>query len=205
MCGVFGYIRKNNDFQSKANFDNGLVSHIALLSAERGPHAWGIAWRDFTGMYCYKQPRRLEDTLIINNLWANAMIGHCRLATDGNYKEVSNNQPIMINQVALAHNGIVKNYKYIKDREEYPVSTENDSEILLWHYLRYKSLDKLKILSEPNYALILMDMERVILTHNKLPIYIREDVHHVYFCSKKFDKSILLRNEEVRSFAYAKT
>lgn len=91
MCGVFGFVAKDN-----SGPDLKRLERIAAATQARGPHAFGFAWIDAAGrMKMFKQTGRIADHLGVLTLARDArmLIGHCRWATDGDPRENVNNHP----------------------------------------------------------------------------------------------------------------
>jgi glucosamine 6-phosphate synthetase-like amidotransferase/phosphosugar isomerase protein len=129
MCGVFGWVSKND-----AGPNVKILKAIATVTERRGPHAWGLAWIDRRGtLKMYKQSGRISDHLgLLESLAGDAqmLIGHCRYATHGSYLNNLNNHPHPADGGWIVHNGIVRNYLAIADREDLHPVTDCDSEVL---------------------------------------------------------------------------
>lgn len=133
MCGIIGYIGKDSNIKSGLN---------ALKRLEyRGYDSSGGAWfnKDKNEIFCVKKIGRiinLENE--INNcgfpLEGNPFIFHTRWASHGGITD-QNAHPHTDcrNNIFLVHNGIVENYKILKQRlleEGHKFSSETDTEVL---------------------------------------------------------------------------
>lgn len=128
MCGVFGYVSSP---ERRPNLDR--LRRIALATERRGPHAFGFAWIDSRGrLKMFKQTGRISDHLGLLTLAADArmLIGHCRYATHGDYRNNLNNHPHAADGGWIVHNGQIPNHEQlILQRDLWPV-TDCDSELL---------------------------------------------------------------------------
>lgn len=128
MCGVFGFVAKEDN-----TVDINIIREVAEVTMQRGPHAWGIAWVDTKGkMHCFKQSGRIVDALGLLAMAKDAtmLIGHCRFATHGDYRNNLNNHPHAADGGWIVHNGMIIDYKdIIRQHHLHPV-TECDSEVL---------------------------------------------------------------------------
>jgi len=91
MCGVFGFVSSG-----EGRLNLAALKRIARVTESRGPHAFGFAWIDGRGrLHCFKQTGRITDSLALLGMAAGArmLIGHCRYATHGDYRQNINNHP----------------------------------------------------------------------------------------------------------------
>jgi glucosamine 6-phosphate synthetase-like amidotransferase/phosphosugar isomerase protein len=128
MCGIFGYITKN-----RAGPDLARLKAIAVVTQQRGAHAFGLAWLDAAArLTTFKRPgaatARLDDLDRCRD--ALAMLGHCRFATHGDPEDNSNNHPHRAGRGWLVHNGVVQNYRALVARHRLTLETDCDSEVL---------------------------------------------------------------------------
>lgn len=127
MCGIVGYVGEKNaqDF---------LLSALKRLEY-RGYDSAGIVTLDQKS-----RPSLLRAVGKIINLEAKIKdhrtkdqigIGHTRWATHGNPSE-KNAHPHQAGQIYLVHNGIIENYKLLKDQlqNQYDFKSDTDSEVL---------------------------------------------------------------------------
>ncbi|NEP55942.1 MAG: glucosamine 6-phosphate synthetase [Symploca sp. SIO2G7] len=127
MCGIFGIISKTP--VSKADLDI-LVKH----SQQRG--------KDSSGLFLYKNNKyhvhKADYPLIklVKNIApysCSIVMGHSRLITNG----LSDNQPIIRDNIGVIHNGIIVNHEVIWDhigkKPRLEIDTEIIAAITLWH------------------------------------------------------------------------
>jgi glucosamine--fructose-6-phosphate aminotransferase (isomerizing) len=130
MCGIVGYIGKNN----------GVEPVLAGLKAleYRGYDSAGIACIDGDNAAIYKQVgevKGVEDKFEQENGQASGLvIGHTRWATHGT-PTVANAHPHQNTDgsIFVVHNGIIENYQEIRDQlkaEGYEFVTETDTEVI---------------------------------------------------------------------------
>jgi glucosamine--fructose-6-phosphate aminotransferase (isomerizing) len=144
MCGIFGIIANNCSTISRDSFLNCFTT-MMKLSESRGKDSSGVITITDELVNVLKRPlpiKKLSLTKSFYNIKDNfllssknkslALLGHTRMATNGNCFTHFNNQPILRDDLLLIHNGIITNenslqVQYdIKDRK-----TETDSEIFL--------------------------------------------------------------------------
>lgn len=128
MCGIVGYVGK----RSCADV---LINGLSKLEY-RGYDSAGIAVFDNTGRICVaKSKGRLQN--LVDKMSAegkpegNAGIGHTRWATHGEPSDV-NSHPHSGGRVTVVHNGIIENYKEIKDyliHKGVTFSSDTDTEV----------------------------------------------------------------------------
>lgn len=134
MCGIVGYISKDNDTKS---IDIGLE---ALKRLEyRGYDSAGLAfWDESRGIICKKAVGRisnLEKKLNPNFFFTtNPIILHTRWATHGEVCE-ANAHPHSdcAGNIFVVHNGIIENYSILREQlsqEGHLFSSETDSEVI---------------------------------------------------------------------------
>ena len=125
MCGILGITcvkgRKISHSQiTKALFD------LYVLSEIRGKEASGIAVKQGAEIDIIKSPvpatefiKSNEYKHLIFSLKSSeslSAIGHSRLATNGQQSDNNNNQPVLFNDTACVHNGIIVNTEEIYSR-----------------------------------------------------------------------------------------
>ncbi len=161
MCGIIGIISKDDVVPR-------LIEGLKRLEY-RGYDSAGIA----TLVEGHIQKRRAEGKLIhldkkikSEPLKGHIGIGHTRWATHGRPTE-NNAHPHATNKVAVVHNGIIENYRDLKqelEQHQYRFETETDTEVvthLIAHYMTqgkdpkeaaFKAFDRL----EGAYALAII-------------------------------------------------
>lgn len=126
MCGIVGYISTN-----PSENDRYYLFKLIRQSQIRGMHSYGLAWYDNSGLQSKKYYQNEFKTITIPE--SNAIIFHNRYSTSGDFKNHLNNQPIMIDDMALAFNGVID----MRTKEEMQLhwgvemQTENDGELVL--------------------------------------------------------------------------
>lgn len=126
MCGIVGYIGGKNaqDF---------LISGLKRLEY-RGYDSAGIVTLSEDGSATLLRAKgkitNLEEKLAKNKRDDKVGIGHTRWATHGEPSE-KNAHPHQAGEVYLVHNGIIENYKELKQQlKEHEFKSETDSEVL---------------------------------------------------------------------------
>lgn len=149
MCAIFGLIdcRKVFTAAQRECFMNVLANECEI----RGTDATGFAFNSGGKLRIYKRPVAASEISLKLNEDANIILGHTRMATQGNCKKNYNNHPffgsIRTVKFALAHNGIVYNDHKIAADMKLPKSyIETDS------YVAVQLLEKSGELSEKSLA-----------------------------------------------------
>ncbi len=144
MCGVVGYIGKNNAVPV-------LINGLSKLEY-RGYDSAGIAvYNDNKINICKTKGRiqNLQEKLYMNPLKGRAGIGHTRWATHGVPSD-RNAHPHFSDdsKIAVVHNGIIENYMSLKEELEqkgYKFVSETDTETVA-HLIDYYYKDGMDIL-----------------------------------------------------------
>ena len=127
MCGIVGYVgsRKAQDF---------LISGLKRLEY-RGYDSAGIVTLDAEGNATLLRAKgkivNLEEKLAENRRDDKIGVGHTRWATHGEPSE-RNAHPHQAGHIYLVHNGIIENYKELKDKlyQQHEFKSDTDSEVL---------------------------------------------------------------------------
>lgn len=127
MCGIIGFIGKNNAPQK-------VFSGLKRLEY-RGYDSWGISFKSCNGIETIKKTGHIsapEKGVLNHNSYSS--IGHTRWATHGKVSE-TNAHPHLSNnkEISIVHNGIVENFeelkKFLKEKGFF-FETETDTEII---------------------------------------------------------------------------
>lgn len=208
MCGIIGYVGKNNALPIVLN---------GLKNLEyRGYDSSGMAYKLDSEIKIVKKEgkiKNLED--ILPNDYSNMGIGHTRWATHGKANTV-NAHPHSVGNITLVHNGIIENYQEIKtflEDKGYSFVSETDTEIvtgLIDYYYHIdgdllKTLSRLKELIHGSYALVIMnkDNDKIFAIRVKSPLivgindnetFLASDVPAILSYTKKY---FLLEENEI--------
>jgi len=222
MCGIIGYVGSENATPI-------IVEGLKKLEY-RGYDSAGIAIYGVNGLDVVKQKGRLtalESRLADCPIYGTMGIGHTRWATHGEPSDV-NSHPHLGSQckIAVVHNGIIENYKPLKERLEQKgirFASQTDSEViaqLAEYYYNGDLLDTVIHVSnvlEGSYALGIMcldDPHTLIAVKKDNPLivgvsehgnFIASDVpailkhtNNVYYLNDK--EIVVLRKDEARFF-----
>ena len=147
MCGIVGYNGKDNNALPI------LMNGLKALEY-RGYDSAGIAYLNDNNLSIIKEVGKIKnlEKKIDYSINANIGIGHTRWATHG-VPNVSNSHPHHVKNITIVHNGIIENYKDIKEKlikQEYNFKSETDTEVAcaLIDYLYNKNKDIKKSLIE---------------------------------------------------------
>jgi len=211
MCGIIGYVGKENAVPI-------IVDGLKKLEY-RGYDSAGIAVYGKNGFDVVKQKGRLaalEERLLNRPLAGNMGIGHTRWATHGEPSDVNSHPHIgSRNKIAVVHNGIIENYKYLKERLEYwgvSFASQTDSEViaqLAEHYYNGDLMDAVIRVSntvEGSYALGVMCVDEpgtLIAVKKDNPLIIGVSAHGNFIASdvpavlKHTNKVYYLNDKEI--------
>ncbi len=200
MCGIIGYKGKDNALP--------IVIHGLKNLEYRGYDSSGIAYFNNEKINIYKKEGKIVNLEeILPNDYSNLAIGHTRWATHGVANTV-NAHPHRQGKITLVHNGIIENYRELKEMLEengYSFKSDTDTEIvagLIDYYYNIennmvKALNHLKLMVRGSYALgILVDGDdKLYATRLKSPLivgvsdnglYIASDVPAILDYTKKY-------------------
>ena len=124
MCGIVGYIGKDNCIQK-------IISGLESLEY-RGYDSAGIAYVTVKGINIEKAEGRIENlkSELDMSIPSTIGIGHTRWATHGKPSD-ENSHPHKVGKITLVHNGIVENYNELrKELGSYDYLSETDSEVV---------------------------------------------------------------------------
>jgi glucosamine--fructose-6-phosphate aminotransferase (isomerizing) len=158
MCGIIGYVGKEDAVSI-------IIEGLKKLEY-RGYDSAGIAVYGKNSLDVVKQKGRLaalEARLLERPLAGHIGIGHTRWATHGEPSDIISHPHVgSKNKIAVVHNGIIENYKHLKERLEHwgiNFTSQTDSEViaqLAEHYYNGDLLDTVIHVSnalEGSYAL----------------------------------------------------
>ena len=127
MCGIFGVIQARNqtieDVLTKKDF-NFFLKHAEV----RGRDSSGYVTLDANKLKVTKRDLQLTSVLDYKAIRNSPLcFGHSRLITNG----LKDNQPLVISENILIHNGIIVNVDELFENYDYERKLEIDSEIIL--------------------------------------------------------------------------
>ena len=145
MCSLFGLIDYNKKLTTRQK--NKILNTLARECEVRGTDATGIAYNIAGRMQIYKRPLPAHKMHLHIPSYANVVMGHTRMTTQGSEKHNQNNHPFAGKtdgkSFALAHNGVLWNDKMLKLTENLPqTSVETDS------YVAVQLLEQLGALTQ---------------------------------------------------------
>lgn len=140
VCGVIGYVSSN-----PTHDQTDALMRVIRESKIRGLHAFGmshVAYDDKHVEYVEHVKFPTLDGLLgymDGKLFWDA-IAHTRYSTSGDWKNMANNQPIVVDGWSLVFNGVISMKTKEEMEEEYNIklTTYNDGEIFLRHVMNGK-------------------------------------------------------------------
>lgn len=209
MCGIIGYIGKNNALK---------VITDGLKQLEyRGYDSAGIAIKNNNEIKIFKSVGKIKELekKIDYTIQSDIGIGHTRWATHGSVN-ITNSHPHKVGSITLVHNGIIENYEQLKQeliKNNYQLKSDTDTEIACGYidYLYQKdkniitTLNKIKDIFKGSYAIaILVDNDNYLYaTRKDSPLIIAKGENENYLASdvpailKYTNQYYLLDNYEI--------
>ena len=211
MCGITGYIGKNN------NAIKVVIDGLESLEY-RGYDSAGIAYTDNNKINIIKEKGKIINlkSNIDFNIKSNLAIGHTRWATHGEPNKI-NSHPHQSNKFTIVHNGIIENYIELKEellKNNYTFKSSTDTEIAAAYidFVYKKEKNILKTLNyitkifRGSYALGIIcndDLDNLYAVRKTSPLIIAEGNDENYIASdvpailKYTNKYILLDDYEI--------
>jgi len=194
MCGLFGFIGHS--------VDQALLEHLAVLAGRRGPHASGWAWWRHDKLEIRRQEGSSERNAGKLPRDATVLIGHSRLCTSGAFDDLSSAQPILVEGLAFAHNGVARTRIPPPDCE-----TTCDSEALARIAAAESGslADKLSAAvdsldPETPFAIVAASDEGIAAARRGLPLFVNETLGGAYLCSVATNGAHALQEETISSW-----
>lgn len=227
MCGIFGVLA-NSSSPLSAKSITSTFNRLLTLSESRGKEAAGVAVVRDGVIRIYKQamsPTEMMRTQDYRRLLAEALpdgtrhrqdssaiIGHSRLVTNGAQNSRANNQPVITEEMAGIHNGIIVNVQSLYDRfSSFQRTTDVDTEalfLLIGHFTKESgSLVKgvrqayEQIYGVANIAVFFKDFKRLLLATNNGSIYLctNEAGSTLLFASEQYILKTLVKTGHLES------
>lgn len=142
MCGLYGFVATGT-----RGPDPLVLSAAAQRAQTRGPHASGYSvWPAAAPPFDFRTPGAVNLKQLTDLARdARIVVGHARLATSGSsesWRDPTQNQPLVVAGLALAHNGNVPDYREIDERLDVSGRLTNvDSETILLVVAQYQARD----------------------------------------------------------------
>lgn len=128
MCGIVGYSGKPSS-EARTQF-----IRLCDEARIRGEHAYGIAYYDEAKGVVFAKGTDFGTVMqLIPDTLPTRIIFHARYSTSGDYHDMLNNQPIVIDGDALVFNGTVDmgTKTEMEQRNGLTMHTDNDGELVL--------------------------------------------------------------------------
>ncbi len=153
MCCLFGMIDYGHSFSGKQK--SKMLSALARECEERGTDASGIAYNYNNKLRIYKRPLPARQMKFHIPNGVSVVMGHTRLATQGNAKRNYNNHPFLGRTAdgffSLCHNGVLYNDTALRKTMSLPQTRiETDSYVAVQLIEKQSTLDlnSLKYMAE---------------------------------------------------------
>ena len=195
MCAIFGLIDYNHTLNAKQR--EKVLRVLSQECEERGTDATGYAYNSRGKLTVFKRPFAAHNVHLKLREDANVIMGHTRMATQGNKLDNRNNHPfpgVVGNTIfALAHNGVLHNDLTLRAQMKLPnTPIKTDSYIAVQLLEQQKTLDMKSI------------GEMAELVEGSFVFTILDDSNNLYFV--KGDNPLALYHYEKYGFyVYAST
>ncbi|MEN9626012.1 MAG: hypothetical protein RL557_340 [archaeon] len=188
MCGIIGYKGKERALPK-------ILDCLQRLEY-RGYDSWGIAVQSDT-IQIMKQTGKISDVALTDISLPNSFvgIGHTRWATSGKVNAINAHPHSATDKsFVLAHNGIVENYKQLKDEllhKGYTFDSETDTEVIVRliedspssTHFRAAIQSAFKKLKGRNTIIILRENSEMYAVRNGSPLVVGFDDTEIYVSS----------------------
>lgn len=176
MCAIVGFLSKNPSAEAIET-----LKRVFIESKIRGMHSYGFASVQNGLMSSFKSNTLLP---VLNEIqMPNALIGHCRYSTSGDYLLMANNQPLAHGDEHLVFNGVIDMRTKAEMEKAYNITMtcENDGEIMLQSKYRLELLRR-----NISFAGLFLTKDSVTFMRNPArPAYLGMKHGAVYIASTK--------------------
>ena len=165
MCSLFGWLDYHGIVPDK--FKRKLTQALANAAEERGTDAAGISYVSGGDVKIFKRPKPAHKLHFTIPEKTAAVMGHTRMATQGDKKHIFNNHPFPGHagetSFAFAHNGVLWNDKELRKEKNLPdTHIETDSYIAVQliesqQKLDFESLKYMAEAVEGNFTFTVLD------------------------------------------------
>jgi len=175
MCGIVGAC-----FSEKTNEELEFSKRIMFESRIRGKHSFGICFSNKGKIITLKSYNMEIDRFVHEFSEADGdwFIYHNRYSTSGDWKNMKNNMPLVINNQVIAMNGVLNMAKKHEFEKLYNIKceTENDAEIILQKINEgIDIVEFIKTNQSFSFAGVLFENGSIYgLRNNKRPLYLYE-------------------------------
>ena len=184
MCGIYCYIGKKKALPI-------LIAGLSTLEY-RGYDSAGIAYvTDKINIVKEKGKLANLEKLLNNSIDTYMGIGHTRWATHGEPNRI-NAHPHKQGKITIVHNGIIENYKELKNElKDYKLKSETDTEVLCC------LIDKLYNETH-NMNKVLVKLKNTVKGSYALGIIVDDDLNGIYTIRK--NSPLILAKSEIGNF-----
>lgn len=206
MCGIFGLFASENCHLPKQKLVT-VYKKLSVLSESRGKESSGFCIYDRKQLSVFKQAlpaSEFVETSEFKNLTSNidsdsfiSIVGHSRLVTNGIGALNRNNQPVIIDQDVVVHNGIIVNDEEIFEDLDQKPSTQVDTEAFLKLFQSYVggSGDRRKALVS-SFAKIQGNASICLLNSQSSVVQIATNNGSIYYCCNAKTGLVIFASEK---------
>jgi len=179
MCSVIA---------AAGEWDIETIEKILFYSRIRGLHSFGYSFVENKTIKNFKFIDYEEFKKSLFETKPVKFIAHFRYSTSGDWKVIENNQPILINNICLAFNGVIDMSSKIEMEKKFEteMQTENDGEIAILNYLKGRE-NFLSFVNENKrtFAGVFLNKENEIIAikNNLRPLSISKEKNASYLAS----------------------
>lgn len=214
MCCLFGILDYKNTIPVGKRVK--ILNVLARACEERGTDATGIAYHDGQRLCIYKRPLPAHKMRFHLPPKANVIMGHTRMATQGDERFNQNNHPFLgragSERFALAHNGVLRNDRELKQIHNLPkskIETDSYAAVQLIEKIGELTPDSLSLMAEEvrgSFTFTAMDSHNgiyIIKGNNPLCLYHWEELGlYIYASTETILKKALSKLPFLPSVAW---
>ncbi len=186
MCGIFGIISKTKINKKDLNL-------LVKYSQQRGKDSSGLIYMDHGRYNICRADHNIDKLLSKTKPYQSSVVfGHSRLITNG----LSDNQPVIRDNVFVLHNGIIINdeeiWKDLSIERKYKIDSEVIAGIVLEHLKNGRSINDIadvimkKCIGIVSCAIVIQDIGKIILVSNNGSLHIGSKNDATYFASENY-------------------
>lgn len=191
MCGIFGIISPN-----KINKKDLIL--LTNHSQQRGKDSSGLIFLEQNRYKILRADYSIDKLLDKANPYNSSLVlGHSRLITNG----LSDNQPVVKDDVFVLHNGIIINddeiWSNLDIERKYKIDSEIIAALAIDHLNHQKPIEEIPeiILSQcvgvVSCALLIQSKGKLILFSNNGSLYVGNKENSIYFSSEKYPLNLI--------------
>ncbi len=187
MCGIFGIISQYKTINKKD------LKLLVKHAQQRGKDSSGLIFMENDRFNIHRADYNIDKLLNKSKPYCSTIVlGHSRLITNG----LSDNQPVIRDDVFVLHNGIIVNedeiWSGLSERKKFQIDSETIAGIVIEHLKKDYPIEKVAdmILTTckgvVSCAILIQNLGKIILISNNGSLYYGVKAGATYFASEKY-------------------